>query len=247
MGVFSVWSFLLASRRGRVAGETFSARIVPRGLMQEKYTGLIADPAVSLAVGVGSAGTGKTLLACQGFSDLYKQGLARRLILTRPLVSVGGEDLGFLPGSVHQKMDPWLAPVVDCLGEFWSAGTVREMFTQGVISVVPLGFMRGRTFGGGVFILADEMQNSSPEQMKMMLTRLGEGGKIVITGDLMQSDLRGVNGLGDLIRRLDACPIPGVGVVRFGQGNVCRSSFVRDVIQMYEGDGGPVWNDLPHF
>ena len=175
----------------------------PRSENQIKYVDYLIDPNITIVGGFGPAGTGKTLFACHAAIGALKGGLVDKIVITRPLIAVDEEELGFLPGSIANKMDPWTRPIFDILGEFYTANQVQIMVKNGVIEISPLAYMRGRTFKRA-FIIADEMQNSSPNQMLMMLTRIGEASKLVITGDLKQSDRSGVNGLVDFIGKLSA-------------------------------------------
>lgn len=175
----------------------------PRSENQIKYVDYLIDPNITIVGGFGPAGTGKTLFACHAAIGALKGGLVDKIVITRPLIAVDEEELGFLPGSIANKMDPWTRPIFDILGEFYTANQVQTMVKNGVIEISPLAYMRGRTFKKA-FIIADEMQNSSPNQMLMMLTRIGEASKLVITGDLKQSDRSGVNGLVDFIGKLSA-------------------------------------------
>ena len=173
---------------------------LPKTENQRSYVDYLKDSSVSVVLGVGPAGTGKTLFACvQAMEDL-KSGAVSKIILTRPMVSVE-EDLGFLPGSVMQKMDPWIRPIFDIFLEHFSKKELDAMVHSGVIEISPLAYMRGRTFKRS-FIIADEMQNSTPNQMLMMVTRIGEGSKLVITGDLKQSDRIVENGLLDFMKKI---------------------------------------------
>jgi len=173
----------------------------PRSENQRIYLEHLTNPHVKIVLGVGPAGCGKTLFACYSAIDELKKGHIKKIIITRPLVSVDKEDIGFLPGSLVNKMDPWTRPIIDIFLEFYSQRDVDVMLESGVIEISPLAYMRGRTFKK-CFIIADEMQNSSPNQMLMMTTRIGEGTKLVITGDLKQSDRSDENGLVDLMKRL---------------------------------------------
>jgi phosphate starvation-inducible PhoH-like protein len=173
----------------------------PRSENQRIYLEHLTNPHVKIVLGVGPAGCGKTLFACYSAIDELKKGNIKKIIITRPLVSVDKEDIGFLPGTLVNKMDPWTRPILDIFLEFYNQRDVDIMLESGVIEISPLAYMRGRTFKR-CFIIADEMQNSSPNQMLMMTTRIGEGTKLVITGDLKQSDRSDENGLVDLMKRL---------------------------------------------
>ena len=173
---------------------------LPKTENQQKYMDLMKNNNVSVVFGVGPAGSGKTLFACSAAIREYKYGLVDRIIITRPIFSVD-EELGYLPGSLEQKMNPWTRPIFDIFSEFLPLSEIKHMVDTGVIEICPLAFMRGRTFKRS-FIIADEMQNSSPKQMKMLLTRLGDDSRMVVTGDLKQSDRSNDNGLYDFMNRL---------------------------------------------
>jgi phosphate starvation-inducible PhoH-like protein len=212
--------------------------LVPKSEGQQRYMDLLNHKNVSILIGLGPAGTGKTLFSCHAAVNGLLTGTYQKIVLTRPVVSVE-EELGFLPGSLVQKMDPWTRPVFDIFLERFSKVKLDSMIQNGVIEISPLGYMRGRTFKN-TFIIADEMQNSSPMQMKMMTTRMGEGSKMVITGDLNQSDRCEKNGLVDLVDRLRRGAGAGVGLIRMvelSNSDVQRSAVVREVLDLY-GDGG---------
>jgi phosphate starvation-inducible PhoH-like protein len=173
----------------------------PKSENQRIYLEHLTNTNVKIVLGVGPAGCGKTLFACYSAIHELKKGTIKKIIITRPLVSVDKEDIGFLPGTLVNKMDPWTRPIIDIFLEFYTQRDVDIMLESGVIEISPLAYMRGRTFKR-CFIIADEMQNSSPNQMLMMTTRIGEGTKLVITGDLKQSDRMDENGLVDLMKRL---------------------------------------------
>ena len=173
----------------------------PRTLNQKTYVQYLEEPSTKIVLGVGAAGSGKTLFACYTAIQELRRGTISKIIMTRPVVPVEEEEIGFLPGSLINKMDPWTRPIFDILLEFYAQKDIDAMLHGGVIEISPLAFMRGRTFKRA-FIIADEMQNSSPNQMLMLTTRLGEGSKMVITGDLKQSDRGMDNGLADLLRKL---------------------------------------------
>ena len=172
----------------------------PRSENQSRYVKYLCDKNTPIVIGVGPAGSGKTLFACNQAVLALKSGAVDKIILTRPVVPVE-EDIGFLPGSLINKMDPWTRPIFDILLEFYQQKDIDGMLHSGALEISPLAYMRGRTFKKA-FVIADEMQNSSPNQMLMLTTRIGDGSKLVITGDLKQSD-RGVdNGLADLMRKI---------------------------------------------
>lgn len=177
--------------------------IYPRSYNQYNYFNELKNIENQLIIGIGPAGCGKTYFACQEAINELQTKSIDKIIITRPLISVDREDIGFLPGKMTEKMDPWTKPIVDILCELISKETVENMITCNNIELTPLAYMRGRTFKNA-FIIADEMQNSSPQQMRMLTTRMGEGSKMIINGDLDQSDYykNEKNGLYDIIEKI---------------------------------------------
>jgi len=171
----------------------------PKSSNQEIYNNFLNDYKIKILVAYGPAGTGKTLLACNNAIKQLKSNSIDKIIITRPVVSVE-EELGFLPGNINEKMGPWTRPIFDIFLDFFSQKEIDHMIENKVIEISPLAYMRGRTFKNA-FIIADEMQNSSPNQMLMLLTRIGIESKIIITGDLQQSDKGTMSGLNDLINK----------------------------------------------
>lgn len=210
----------------------------PRSLNQKHYVQSLENPNVSVLLGVGPAGTGKTLFACNAAVQELKSGKIQKIIVTRPLVSVE-EELGFLPGNIIRKMDPWTRPLFDILGEFYSQKEIDAMLQSGTIEISPLAFMRGRTFKRA-FVIADEMQNSSPNQMMMLTTRLGEDSKMVITGDLKQSDRMKNNGLADLLTRYKERKERNgqndtmIHLIEFDVHDIQRSPVVNKILELYD-------------
>ena len=210
---------------------------LPKTLNQQKYVEYMKNRNVSVVFGVGPAGSGKTLFACSSAIQELKQGYVDRIIITRPIFSVD-EELGFLPGSIEQKMNPWTRPIFDIFSEFLSLSEMKYMVDNGVIEISPLAFMRGRTFKR-CFIIADEMQNSSPKQMKMLLTRLGDDSRMVITGDLKQSDRSNDNGLYDFINRLrmfESSSDSSIQYVELNDNDIQRSAVVSNILKIYDGN-----------
>lgn len=227
-------SLLKSAKRTRTTSSSITEmKIVPNSESQQKYADVLKNADIPVVVGVGPAGSGKTHLACDAFVDLFERGIYKRLILTRPSVKVEGEDFGFIPGSLSQKMDPWIQPIYEILGNYYTKTQLKKMIDSNVIDVVPLAYMRGRSFHQS-FVLADEMQNATPAQLKMLLTRLGKDSKMVLTGDLEQSDLTsGVNGLQSFVQRYIERPLSGAEMVQMKGEDVQRSPFVRDFLQWW--------------
>jgi phosphate starvation-inducible PhoH-like protein len=203
----------------------------PRNLAQKKYIDLLYST-VPIVIGTGPAGTGKTLLACHAGSKALISGRVQKLILTRPAVSVD-EQHGFLPGTVEKKMDPWTRPMFDVLNKYMSTKKVNEYVYDRKIEICPLAYMRGRTFDNA-WIIGDEMQNSTPSQMKMLLTRIGEDSKMIIAGDVQQYE-RGFenNGLSDLISRICENSID-ISHIRFSEDDVVRNQVIKEILNMYK-------------
>jgi len=197
---------------------------------QQQYIQAIAKNTVTL--GVGPAGTGKTYLAVAAAVAAFRERSVNRIILTRPAVEAG-ERLGFLPGDLQNKVDPYLRPLYDALYDMLGAETFQKYQERGSIEVAPLAYMRGRTLDDS-FIILDEAQNTTKEQMKMFLTRLGFGSKIVITGDITQIDLPGdkVSGLKDAIRVLEG--VKDIAFCRLTSADVVRHALVQNIINAYE-------------
>lgn len=209
-----------------------TVQLIPRNKHQETYILKLLDSDKSIVFAIGPAGTGKTLLAVQAAVKKFKEGSIDKIIVTRPAVSVD-EDLGFLPGTLEQKMAPWTRPIFDVLREYFDTRQIEAMIEEGIIEIAPLAYMRGRTFKKS-FIVADEMQNATPNQMKMLLTRLGEGSEMVVTGDLAQADRLKDNGLIDFIFHLEThTNTEHLDVVRFEQKDIERHDAVKEVLEVY--------------
>ena len=204
--------------------------IRPKTLGQKEYLNAIRKNAVTF--GVGPAGTGKTYLAVAAAVAAFRERTVNRIILTRPAVEAG-ERLGFLPGDLQNKVDPYLRPLYDALYDMLGAETFQKYQERGSIEVAPLAYMRGRTLDDS-FIILDEAQNTTREQMKMFLTRLGFGSKIVITGDVTQIDLPDdkVSGLKDAVRVLDG--VKDIAICRLTAADVVRHALVQEIISAYE-------------
>ena len=225
-----------AENKGKLASAQISTRkktIFARTPTQDAY--MRALDRSELVFGVGPAGTGKTYLAVAHAAMLLERGLVERIILSRPAVEAG-ERLGFLPGDMKEKVDPYLRPLYDALYDMMPADKVERALTAGVIEIAPLAFMRGRTLAHAAVIL-DEAQNTTSMQMKMFLTRLGEGSRMIVTGDPSQIDLPAgqKSGLVEALRILDN--VDGVVTVRFTQKDVVRHALVAAIVEAYDNDG----------
>ena len=179
-----------------------------------------------ITIATGPAGSGKTILACQEASNRLARRQYDRIICTRPIVAAD-EDLGYLPGDMGSKMEPWAIPMLEFIEKYLTHNQVQSR-----VYIEPLGFMRGRTFDNA-FVIADEMQNSTPNQMKMLLTRLGTNSKMVVLGDLQQSDLHVRNGLEDIIDRVDCLEMDHLEYVDMSDDDVLRHPAVAEVLSVY--------------
>jgi len=208
-------------------------KLQPRGLSQRQYDRLLTDWSKSLVFAIGPAGTGKTLFAVHHAIQAFNSKEIRKIVITRPAVSVH-EDHGFLPGGLVDKMMPWVRPIFDIMTEYWSPQHVKWLMESELIEIAPLAFMRGRTFKDA-WIIADEMQNATPEQMKMMLTRIGENSRMIITGDLAQHD-RGYdkNGLQHIIQKMENSSSRRISTVFFGKDDIERHPVVSEVLDLYD-------------
>jgi len=206
--------------------------MIPKNLRQEDYIEMLDDDHKYIVFAMGPAGTGKTLLAVLAAIRALKNGKIEKIVVTRPAVSVD-EQHGFLPGTLEEKMAPWTRPIFDVFQEYFSPVQIESMLADNIIEIAPLAYMRGRTFKNA-FIIADEMQNATPSQMKMLLTRIGTGSRIVVTGDLAQHD-RGYeqNGLKDFIARLKQRQNKMFGIVEFQREDVERHEAVTAVLHIY--------------
>jgi phosphate starvation-inducible PhoH-like protein len=205
-------------------------RVAPKSINQKRYVDAIRRATVTF--GVGPAGTGKTFLAMAMATAALSRREVNRIILTRPAVEAG-ERLGFLPGDLMAKVDPYLRPLFDALNDMMDPERVASHLEKGVIEVAPLAFMRGRTLNDS-FVILDEAQNTTPEQMKMFLTRLGFGSRMVVTGDITQVDLprdqkSGLIVVGDILEGIE-----GVEFVRFGGDDVVRHKLVQRIVEAYD-------------
>jgi len=207
--------------------------IVPRTRNQERLVLALQDYSQPIVVTAGPAGSGKTYLAMLAAVKAFREGEVDRIVLTRPAVAVEDEKHGYLPGDLNQKMDPWVRPLTDILREYYRQQDIAAMIEEQRIEIAPLAFMRGRTLKNA-YIVADEMQNATPAQCKMLMTRIGENSKIVITGDVEQADrIKGNNGLADLCQRLRKGGVKGIAVCELDNRDIQRHSIIDAVLDLY--------------
>jgi phosphate starvation-inducible PhoH-like protein len=206
----------------------------PKSLGQESLVLSLLDESCTITIAVGPAGTGKSYLAMLAAIRALRAGQCERIVLTRPAVGVDDERHGFLPGDLNAKMEPWTRPLLDILREFYHPREIARMLDDQVIEISPLAFMRGRTFKN-VWIVADEMQNATPNQMKMLLTRIGENSRIVVTGDVEQTVRTSVNnGLLDLSCRLKQRRVAGLSICELGSRDVQRHPIITGILDLYQ-------------
>lgn len=209
--------------------------LLPKTLNQETYINLLTDPSKIIVFSTGPAGTGKTMLAMLAGIQALKDGSVRKLVLTRPAVGVDDEEHGFLPGDLNQKMEPWTRPLFDVLAEYYDRKEIAMMLDEQIIEISPLAFMRGRTFKNS-WIIADEMQNATPNQMKMLLTRIGENSRMVVTGDIRQADRKdpdnGLLNFTHLVESYKNCQY--VDGVELTGKDIQRHPAVMEVLKIYK-------------
>jgi len=207
----------------------------PKNESQEEYSRLLKNKNKKIVIATGPAGTGKTLFATEYGIKCFLLGIYEKLIFTRPSVSVD-EDLGYLPGTLEEKMAPWVRPIYDVLYNFVSPKEVTMMMEEKIIEIAPLGYMRGRTFKN-CWIVADEMQNSSISQMKMLLTRLGENSRLIITGDLEQYDkIDDLNGLEDFLSKFKGKRSSSITSFEFQRKDIQREDVVKEILDIYSAE-----------
>lgn len=245
--------------QGKSRSKQMTPNYEPRSENQKNYVNFLNDENIPIVLGVGPAGCGKTMFAClQAIQDL-RAGNINKIILTRPIVPVEEEELGFLPGNLVKKMDPWTRPIFDIFSEFYQQHEIENMIHCGILEISPLAYMRGRTFKRS-FVIADEMQNSTPNQMLMLTTRIGDHSKLVITGDLKQSDRSVNNGLLDIIDKLKAFKDSNkkekknarVELIELNNKDVQRSAIVSQILDIYNSsrstnDVADIASSIHHF
>jgi phosphate starvation-inducible PhoH-like protein len=208
-------------------------QLIPKSLNQERYILSLLDDNTDIVVVHGPAGTGKTYLAMLAAIRAYRSGMCEKIILTRPAVGVDDEKHGFLPGDINQKMEPWTRPLLDVMREYYNTKDIEYMLEEQLLEIAPLAFCRGRNFKNA-WIILDEAQNCTPSQLKMIMTRIGQGSKLVITGDIEQADRRTAdNGLLDLQQRLTKTNVPGLSICGFDVKDVQRHKIIEHVLNLY--------------
>ena len=201
---------------------------------QEKYILALTDNQQDVVVVSGPAGTGKTYLSTLAAIQALRDKVIERIVLCRPAVSIENENHGFLPGDLNSKLAPWVRPITDIFREFYTVKELEYMVSEEVIEFAPLGFLRGRTFKD-TFLILDEAQNASPLQLKSLLTRIGEGSKFVIDGDVDQTDRTSKeNGLQDLVNRLTAHKVKGISVCEFTDRDIQRHRLIGEILKIYK-------------
>ena len=208
--------------------------ILPRNVNQETYRTTLQNQRKDIVFAIGPAGTGKTLIGVIMAIRAFKEKQVDKIVITRPAVSVD-EKHGYLPGNLEQKMEPWTRPIFDVFAEYFFKHEIKGMIEEDVIEIAPLAYMRGRTFKNA-FIIADEMQNATPSQMKMLLTRIGKGSRMVVTGDLQQADRMTSNGLLDFTQKVKSKNLYRLAVCNFEKGDVERHEAVKEVLDIYGED-----------
>lgn len=206
----------------------------PKNESQARYMSALNKPHNKIIIATGPAGTGKTLIGTEYGIREFLTGNYEKLIFTRPAVSAD-EDLGYLPGTLEDKMAPWVRPIYDILYKFISPQEVTMMLTEKIIEIAPMAYMRGRTFKN-TWIVADECQNTNVNQFKMLLTRLGENSRMVITGDLDQHDRHDeINGLADFLDKFKGCRSSSISSIEFNKGDIEREEVIKEVLDIYAG------------
>ena len=240
-------NYIAKPSQSHYSSQSYSSHTyLPKGYNQQLYVDTLNKPSNKLLFVIGPAGTGKTMFACLKAAELLKSGEISKVIVTRPIVTVD-EDLGFLPGNIAKKMDPWTRPLFDLFLEYYTKPELDNLINTNVIEISPLAYMRGRTFKNS-FIIADEMQNSSPSQMKMLTTRIGSNSRLVITGDLDQSDRTTENGLKDILYKFNNYKSNYedklIKIIEMKNSDIERSEIVRKIIDIYNCNSNSANNNV---
>lgn len=204
--------------------------LLPKNKAQEKYIEALENPSINIVFGHGYAGSGKTYLATLYAIQSLKQNTISKVVITRPNVAVDDRDIGFLPGDILKKMSPWTKPILDVFEEYYSVKEIAQMIEENIIELVPMAYLRGRTFKNSI-ILLDEAQNTTASSMLSALTRIGENSKMIVTGDTKQSDRGKINGLSDFLKRFTENP--HIAVCHFDKKSIERHPIIMDILKMY--------------
>jgi phosphate starvation-inducible PhoH-like protein len=198
----------------------------------EFYKKILNENNVKLVIAIGPAGTGKTMGACQEAIKQLKEGNIKKIVITRPIIGADN-DIGFLPGKLEDKMAPWTRPILDVFYDYYTKSKIEQFIKNDIIEISPLIYMRGRTFKNA-FIIGDEMQNTNINQMKMLLTRIGDNSKMVITGDLAQKDIIIKNGLDHFLNLIKNNNSDMIGIIHMNNNDIKRSEIVQTIINIYQ-------------
>lgn len=204
--------------------------LIPKNINQERYIDKLEDDRTNIVFAVGPAGTGKTLLATLYAIQCLKEGTIRKVVITRPNIALDDKDIGFLPGDIYGKMAPWTRPILEIFEDYYPQKTIAAMLENNIIEILPMAFVRGRTLKNSVIIL-DEAQNTTRNSMVSALTRIGEGSKMIITGDVKQSDRVGSNGLTDFLSRYRENG--RIAVIEFEREDVERHPVIHTILGWY--------------
>lgn len=229
---------VVSIKKGNPEAATKKIQLIPKNTKQEEYIEYLNDNTKRVVFATGPAGTGKTLLATLKAIEMLRDGVVKKILIARPAVAVDGEDHGFLPGSLIEKLEPWTKPIIDVFLEFYAHSELLDMFDRDIIELSPIGLMRGRTFKNCAVII-DESQNLTITQAKMALTRLGQGSRCFVTGDLNQTDRDNSieeNGLADIADRLSRYKSSLFAQVQFARDDCERDEVCSAILEMYGDD-----------
>lgn len=208
-------------------------KITPRGENQRKYVESLENSNNYITFGIGPAGSGKTMLAVQVAIKAFMAGEIKKIVITRPNVAVDDRDIGHLPGDILGKMTPQMLPILDVFAEYYTQKEIKNMLTEKILDIVPIAFIRGRTFKDAIIII-DEAQGTTPNSLLSILTRIGDNSRMVITGDLEQKDHKVLDGLTDFVRRYEnKTAIEGITLIRFDKRDIQRHKIIPSILEFY--------------